>query len=264
MSQPAVSQQLAALEEVIGVPLFDRTVRGMVPTARGSALYAEVFDAMDRLEKVGRSLRQDGDVGKAVRLGTSPEYFHSFALRRLSRLEIPLSVSFGSDTELLQQLEEGALDVIVTFSKPTGRSFQHRPLGEQRFVLIGPMNAPLPERTMTLKELAAWLNKRKWVSYSEERPITRRFWQNVLGSRFEAETVLVVPDLRTVISAVSLGVGMSIVPEFACRDAIADDHVREIWPVGNLIPSERWTLAYRDLDSDRADLKQIWEALERI
>lgn len=264
MSQPAVSQQLAALEEAVGVPLFDRTARGMTPTPRGSALYAEVFDGMDRLERIARSLRPDGQGGKAVRLGTTPEYFHSFALRRLARLSIPLTVGFGSDAELLQQLEEGALDVVVSFTKPAGRSFQHRPLGEQRFVLIGPMNASLPERTLTLKELANWLNKQKWVSYSEERPITRRFWQNVLGSRFEAETVLVVPDLRTVISAVALGVGMSIVPEFACRDAIADDHVREIWPVGNLIPSERWILSYRDIDRDRADLRQIWEALERL
>jgi DNA-binding transcriptional LysR family regulator len=264
VSQPAVSQQLASLEDMIGAPLFDRTAKGMLPTPRGRALYVELFDAMDRLEKVSRSLQPVGEAGRAIRFGTSPEYFHSFAMRRLSHLELNLSVSFGEDAALLEELEVGALDLAVTVSKPTGRSIQFRPLGEQRFVLIGPTASPLPERTLSLKDMATWLNARKWVSYSEERPITRRFWQHVLGSRFEAETVLVVPDLRAVISAVELGIGMSIVPEFACRDAIADDRVREIWPVGNLIPSERWTLAYREVDSDRQDLKLIWESLEKI
>jgi DNA-binding transcriptional LysR family regulator len=264
VSQPAVSQQLASLEDAIGVPLFDRTAKGMQPTPRGRTLYVELFESMDRLEKVSRSLQPSGEIGRAVRFGTSPEYFHSFAMRRLAPLGLNLAISFGSDEELLEQLEEGALDLAVTVTKPGSRTVQFRPLGEQRFVLIGPMNSPLPERTMSLKEMANWLNLRKWVSYSEERPITRRFWQHVLGSRFEAETVLVVPDLRTVISAVTLGIGMSIVPEFVCRDAIADNLVREIWPVGNLIPSERWTLAYREVDSDRADLRKIWETLEHV
>jgi DNA-binding transcriptional LysR family regulator len=264
VSQPAVSQQLAALEDAIGVPLFDRTARGMQPTPRGRTLYVELFESMDRLEKVSRSLLPAGEASRSVRFGTSPEYFHSFAMRRLFNLSLNLSVTFGTDEELIEQLEEGALDLAVTVTKPGGRTLQFRPLGEQRFVLIGPMTAILPERTLSLKEMANWLNQRNWVSYSEERPITRRFWQNVLGARFEAETVLVVPDLRAVISAVALGIGMSIVPEFACRDAIADNLVREIWPVGNLIPSERWTLAYREVDGDREDLRQIWQALERI
>jgi len=264
VSQPAVSQQLSSLEEAVGAPLFDRTAKGMLPTPRGRALYVELFDAMDRLEKVSRSLHPTGEMGRSVRFGTTPEYFHSFAMRRLKSLELNLSVTFGDDSSLLEQLEVGALDLAVTVTKPVGRSVQFRPLGEQRFVLIGPMASPMPERTMSLKEMATWLNDHKWVSYSEERPITRRFWQHVLGGRFEAETVLVVPDLRAVISAVEMGIGMSIVPEFACRDAIADDRVREIWPVGNLIPSERWTLAYREVDADRTDLKQIWEALEQI
>ncbi len=264
VSQPAVSQQLAALEEVIGVPLFDRTAKGMVPTPRGRSLYVELFDSMDRLEKVSRALQPSGETGRAVRFGTTPEYFHSFAMRRLKNLELNLSITFGDDASLLEQVEVGALDLAITVTKPAGRTVQFRPLGEQRFVLIGPMSSPLPERTLSLKEMANWLNDRKWVSYSEERPVTRRFWQHVLGSRFEAETVLVVPDLRAVITAVQMGIGMSIVPEFACRDAIADDLVREIWPVGNLIPSERWTLAYREVDSDRPDLRRIWEALERV
>jgi DNA-binding transcriptional LysR family regulator len=264
ISQPAVSQQLAALEEYIGAPLFDRTARGMIPTARGRTLYIELFESMDRLERVSRSLKPSASTERAIRLGTTPEYFHSFALKRLSSLRIPLTVSFDDDAALLAQLEVGALDAAITVSKPTGKTLEFRPLGEQRFLLIGPMSGQQAPHGLSVKEMANWLNGQVWVSFSEERPITRRFWQQVLSARFEAETTLVVPDLRAVISAVELGMGISIVPEFACRDAIADDRVREVWPIGTLIPSERWTMAYRTLDSDSHELKSIWRALEAI
>ena len=264
VSQPAVSQQLSSLEEFIGAPLFDRTARGMIPTARGRALYVELFEAMDRLERVGRSLQPTGGLGRAIRFGTSPEYFQNFALRRLAPLGVPLTITFGDDASLLAQLEVGALDAVVTVSKPSGKTLQFRPLGEQRFRLIGPMSLEPPPRSMSVKEMAAWLNQQRWVSYSEERPVTRRFWQHVLGARFEAETMLVVPDLRAVITAVQLEMGVSIVPEFACLDAIADNLIREVWPFGNLIPSERWTFAYRDVDSDSPELKAMWTGLEAI
>jgi len=52
LSQPAASQQLAGLERAIGTPLFARSPAGVVPTARGRALYAEVAAALDQLEAV--------------------------------------------------------------------------------------------------------------------------------------------------------------------------------------------------------------------
>src|SRR5437016_4597507 len=70
ISQPAVSQQLASLEEFLGAPLFDRTARGMIPTARGRTLYIELFEAMDRLERVTRSLKPTAVVDRAIRMGT--------------------------------------------------------------------------------------------------------------------------------------------------------------------------------------------------
>ena len=38
ISQPAVSKALAEIESGIGVPLFERTPNGMLPTAHGACL----------------------------------------------------------------------------------------------------------------------------------------------------------------------------------------------------------------------------------
>lgn len=254
LSQPAVSQALAALESAVGVPLFERVARGVRPTARGEALYASVFEAVDRLDGVTRSLLPQGGPRPTLRLGASPEYFHEFALERLSPLGLPLSVSLGSDRDLLGNVETGALDAALTRLVP-GRSLAYRPLGEQPFVLIAHPDVKLAMR----EEPAASLNALPWVSYSEERPATRRFFAQTLGSRFAAETRLVVPDLRSVVRAVELGIGVSIVPEYAGRRSLAEGRLIRLLPLD--LPPDRWTLAYRTVDTQREEILAIAAAL---
>ncbi len=264
ISQPAVSQQLAGLEDAVGVPLFERTVKGMIPTPRGEALFAQVFESVDRLERAMRGIVRKRDTGAAIRIGTSPEYFHGFALKRLGPLGLPLSIRFGDDRSILDQLEQGAVDLALTVTKPGAKTLQFRNLGEQRFVLIGSTaTRHWPESTPP-NELAAWLNRQPWISYSEERPITRRFWQQVLGARFEAATALVVSDMRAVVSAVEMGMGLSILPEFICLDGLADGRLREIWRIGDRIPRDRWYAGYREIDSDRAELRKVCETLAAV
>ncbi|BDZ41794.1 LysR family transcriptional regulator [Paraoerskovia sediminicola] len=62
LSQPAVSQQLTALEREVGTPLLERLPRGVRPTAAGAAMLA---DARAALAAVERSV----DAGQAVARG---------------------------------------------------------------------------------------------------------------------------------------------------------------------------------------------------
>jgi DNA-binding transcriptional LysR family regulator len=262
LTQPAVSQQIAALEALVGVPLFQRTPRGVVPTRRGQSLYTQVFDALDKLERVSRSLGGRGEASDLapVRFGAPPEYFHCFALDRLAGAGIPLIVSFGEDKDLLVQLESGALDAVVSTLQPTTRTLQHTVLAHKRYVLVGPPRLEIPD-TVSQETLGTWLNTCPWVSYSAELPITRRFWLHHLGTRFDAALSLVVPDLRAVLRAVELGYGVSILPEFLCRDLINAGRVREVWPVRQLIPSDQWVLAFREVEAERGVIRRLGKLL---
>jgi DNA-binding transcriptional LysR family regulator len=51
VSQPAVSQLIADLEHALGVPLFDRSSRGVTPTSYGRALLARGRAAFDELKQ---------------------------------------------------------------------------------------------------------------------------------------------------------------------------------------------------------------------
>ena len=262
LTQPAVSQQLAALETLVGGPLFTRVPKGMQPTARGQALYLDTFDALDKLERVSRRLRGREIGGRpTLRLGVPADYLHAYALERLRHADLDLIVRHAEDRELLSLLEVGTLDAAITTLKPGARTLEHRILAPKRFVLVGPQGLPPPSPDLTPPDLAAWLNAQRWVSYSQELPTTRRFWQQHLRARFEASLALVVPDLRSVLRAVELGYGLSILPELLCREALAAGRIVELWPLRTLIQGEQWVLSFRGVDSDRAEVDLLAERL---
>ena len=260
VSQSALSQQLASLERAVGVPLFERTVRGMVATERGAGLYREVFEAIDCLDRVSRSILIP-TARRVLRFGSSPEYFHWAALPKLGSLGLNLAVTLGSDRAMFDGLKTGALDVACVTTQPTASSLQFQSLPEEPYVLIGSLETELPPENVSLTELANWLNSQPWVSYSEERPITRRFWQQSLGSKFSAKSALVAPDLHAVVAAVELGIGLKMIPRYLARESLASGRAKEIWGVDSKIQAERRYLCFRRSEGDSPDIKSVVQAL---
>ncbi|AFQ51114.1 LysR family transcriptional regulator [Burkholderia cepacia] len=58
-TQPAISQRIRALEDTIGIVLFDRTGARLVPTRQGRILYDEVSSSLSRIEGTIRGLQAD-------------------------------------------------------------------------------------------------------------------------------------------------------------------------------------------------------------
>src|SRR5687768_6972476 len=73
ISQPALSQQIRALEEQVGLPLFVRHPRGMELTEAGEALLEEarsLLGSSDRFEATVEELRRGRTAG--LRVGLPP------------------------------------------------------------------------------------------------------------------------------------------------------------------------------------------------
>lgn len=251
LTQPAVSAQLALLEARTGEALFTRTSRGVTPTERGKLLYAQVADAVDRLDRAGQGLRVSSRAPSPLRLGCSPEFLQGYVLPRLSG-QGTLLVSFGDARTLHAGLEAGTLDAALLSAAPGSRALTERPLTQMPFVLIAPADWTVPAEPD-----AAWLGAQPWVSYSLELPVTRRFFVQVLGERFSARPVLVAPDLRAVVRAAEMGLGASLVPLYAAADALDAGRVQELWQVRDRIPAESWRMVYRVADEGRSDLGEL-------
>ncbi|MGA2836917.1 MAG: LysR family transcriptional regulator [Acidimicrobiales bacterium] len=256
LSQPAASQQLASLERSVGTPLFVRTPHGVDPTRHGRELYAEVADALDRLEPVlgGIDAGTAPPRSPALRFGSSPEFFSYGVLPRLQPGSAALSVRYGTDAELLGLLHGGELDVAVTTTGPARRMLAPVALGVTGFVLVASPEQQRPIRAGDRGELGRSLVGMPWVAFSAELPRTRRFWQTSLGRPFGGELRLVAPDLRAVAGAVARGLGVSLLPEYACAAGLASGALVELYPVGDLVPAEPWFAVARVADLARTQV----------
>ena len=100
ISQPAVSKALAEIENGVGVALFERTSRGMVPTAHGACLlrYAhmmtnEIARAVDELTGLEQGIAATVAVGATAGSGTG-YLLNAAILQGCQRLpELTVSVS---------------------------------------------------------------------------------------------------------------------------------------------------------------------------
>jgi DNA-binding transcriptional LysR family regulator len=239
LTQPAVSQHLAGLEAALGQRLFLRKPRRMELTNHGQALYSSVAEAIEQLELVGAA---GAVVTTPLRLGAPNEFFQVRLLEALARdPALALSVELGSSPPLLDRLEAGALDAVVSTVKRASSSLVYRGLFEEHFWLVAPPETAPPSR----RALASWLRDQRWVAYGPDLPIIRRFSRQVLGARLPVTPQLSVPDLCAVLRAVELGMGVSVLPDYLCQAAIAAGRVCLVLAPEEPVSNDLWWVTTR-------------------
>ena len=144
VSQPAVSAQLKALEDKLGLALFERTATGMVLTVPGARLLLEaekVLAAARDLQNVALSFK--GELTGKASIGTLSDpkltrigEFVSDALARHPLLELELHQ--GITGTALDQVRDGALDASFYYGELRHLSVVGQPLRRLVFRVVAP------------------------------------------------------------------------------------------------------------------------------
>jgi DNA-binding transcriptional LysR family regulator len=120
IAQPTVTKTVMRIEDVCGVPLFDRTRGRLIPTAEAHRLLHEVEDAFEQLEgAVGRALRAAQAEGGTLRIGASPSVgrvlvpLASASLLR-SRPGLSLQIDILSVSQVIHYLTSGRGECAIT------------------------------------------------------------------------------------------------------------------------------------------------------
>ncbi len=153
VAQPALSRQMTALEEELGVNLFVRTNQGVLLTEAGEKFYRQSRYILTNLELMKTSVQ---DIGRGVvgqlRVGllysTQSLVKECVAAYRRTYPEVRLHLRFGIPQELLEALFKAELDVVFLRSPVlVPREFASCELATDELVLItnGALD-PAPER----------------------------------------------------------------------------------------------------------------------
>jgi DNA-binding transcriptional LysR family regulator len=264
LTQPAVSQHLAALESALGQQLFQRLPRKMLPTAEGQSLYTQIIAAIEQLEAIAdRSLPV---VSQTLRLGTPPEFFADRLLPRLSQ-NTQYRIKFGLAPNLIEQLLSGKLDAVIATQKIAKFELEYQLITEENFWLVAPPYALMPIEpniaTGDLATLEQWLKKQPLIAYSEELPIIRRFWRLVFGRRLDIVPTLVLPDLRMIRESIVAGLGFSVLPDYLCAEMVETKALTLLLKPSAPIANQIW-LAYRKATRQSRQIVLLLELLNTI
>jgi DNA-binding transcriptional LysR family regulator len=119
ITQSAVSRQIKALEDHLGLKLFERRPRSLTLTENGQALYRIATDVLDRLQTATDRLKAET---RARQLSiTTTTGFASFwlipRLKRFTSLHPDIDVRISATTDMIS-LERSLIDLAIRYCKP--------------------------------------------------------------------------------------------------------------------------------------------------
>src|SRR6266571_916485 len=119
ITQSAVSRQIKALEQHLGLKLFERRPRSLQLTESGQALYRIATDVLDRLQSATDRLKAET---RARQLSiTTTTGFASLwlipRLRRFTSLHPDIDVRISATTDALN-LERSLIDLAIRYCRP--------------------------------------------------------------------------------------------------------------------------------------------------
>ena len=160
ISQPALSQQIRALEDQVGLPLFVRHPRGVQLTEAGEALLAEARDVLarsDKLEKTVEDLRRG--VTASLRVAVPPGAPSTLLPGLLKPLrekhpDARVEITELTTPEQLEALHRNEIDLGLVREPVTDTSLARRSLLVEPLGVSLPATHPLAEQErLTLKQL---------------------------------------------------------------------------------------------------------------
>jgi DNA-binding transcriptional LysR family regulator len=217
LTQPAVSQQVAALERQLGIRLLDRGPGGPRPTTAGALLLAHADAVAERLAQADAQLAElVAAERETLRIGAFPSALGSIvpaaiAALRSERPEVQVEAIEGSAQENGAAVARGALHVAVCFQDanaprhaPDGTARQD--LGEEPMLAMLPAGHRLAARRRI--ELAA-LADETWTAPSREHLIYRA----CVAAGFEPRIAYVSRDPLAIGELVAGGLAVTLAPQ---------------------------------------------------
>jgi len=157
ISQPALSAQVQAVEDLLGVQIFERDRRSVLVTPAGEDIVGRAREALTAVDAVGETARRRGQplVGP-LRLGVIPTIAPYWlpALLPTVRTKFPkleLILREEQTHRLLAQLGAGQLDLAM-LSLPVAGDVTTATVARESFVVAAPRNAPITKRRGKLTE----------------------------------------------------------------------------------------------------------------
>ena len=222
ITSSAVSQQIRRLETHFGIKLFERAGRGVRLSAAGEAALPVVRELWTGAEAAFAQLAElAGQPATTLRVAAS-DYLGKALLAPVLRdlLDQEPSVRFEIVTahsrEGVRLVARGDVDLAVVTGQDTPRGLEDRHLFDQPFVWVGPRRRREPA------SLTERLRREPILRLAAESRGRALLDQYLADARIRPVSTIDVPSVSLLLSYVSGGLGIGLVPALALSEAQAD------------------------------------------
>lgn len=232
LSQPAVSRQLAQIEEELGLDLFAREGGKLRPTAHAQALYDEVAYALEGIERVlNLANRMQGHDAGVLRIAAPFSLGDAVVPRIVARLaamhrNLRYAVEFARYDAIVRMVARREVDLGIVKEPVSHAGLRNVSLAACRAVCVMPAHHPLARHE---EVPVAALAGESLVLVGRDSS-----WRAELSAMFRAAGKMPTVRVETHFSSaacglVRCGLGLTVLPElFAAQFAGPDFELRPL------------------------------------
>ncbi|ATG45953.1 hydrogen peroxide-inducible genes activator OxyR (plasmid) [Phaeobacter piscinae] len=258
VSQPTLSVGLRELEERLGVTLAERTKRSVILTPVG----AQIAERARKLLQDSREIEelaaaQASPEGGTLRMGAIPTIGPFLIPRAMPALkssfpDLQLYLREEMTGQLLEGVQSGRLDLAIYAEPyaPAGLDTLH--LFDDGYHLAAPPTDPTPPQIPGATIRGADLDGRQLMLLEQGHCLHRHALSAFPERDIQQDESFAATSLSTLISMVSEGLGITLLPDLAIDAGVAAGQDVVMTPLADACP-RRVTLAWRPT-SVRADL----------
>lgn len=215
LSQPAVSRHIAELEAELGLRLFDRTTREVLPTETGRYLESAIERVLDELEGVLEHVHSEGERRRGkVRVASVPTLSASLMPACIADChqrypELTIQLHDQAQTHVLDSVRGGEVDFGLAIDPPERSEFDCETIMHDPFQLVCRPDHPLAQRkSVPWKKLQGEALILLDYSSGSRRLIDRALQRHDV----QAEVVQQTGHTHTAYRMVEAGLGITIAP----------------------------------------------------
>jgi len=217
LAQPSLSEQVRRLEAELGVALFQRVGRGLVPTEAGRALRPHAEAALAAVESARaaagavRELR--GGTASFGTFGTARSYLGSDLVEdfRHAHPEVRVRIVGQNSSETVEAIQAGELEAGLVVLPIDDRGLTVRPAMRDEILYVSADPGRL-QRAMTIRRLAAAPLILSESSWGSEDPTRRQLRELAQRAGVTIEPQIDVEDVEVALELVARGLGDTIAP----------------------------------------------------
>ena len=232
LTQGVVSRLIQTLEAQLGVTLFRRQNRRLVPTEAALAYARDVARALDLISRGSMRVRSSTG-GGTLSLSILPTFGMRWLAPRLNRfLSAHPGVTINLGTRLRPfDLEGEGFDAAIHFGTETWPGVGYLKLFEEKLVAVGSpaflKNHPIENSSDLLRLPLLQIETRPmaWARWFGQHEVWDRAPQGMMFDQF-AQMILAAID----------GLGIALLPEFLVGPELADGRLVRVW--GEAVPSD--------------------------